>query len=300
MDTGLIEVDEGVRLFYRAAGFGSDLVLLPNGLHLVDDFQPLATRFRLIFYDVRNRGLSTTVSDASKLVGGIHQDVSDLDAVRRYFDANQVDVIGHSYVGVTAMLYAMKFPGSVRRVVAIGTMGPQPSRTYAPPLAHADETLQRVLSQLAELEPERSELPREEFCRKFWSVLRLLYVTDAADADKIRWSRCELPNELNFMQYWIGHLLPSLNALALTDDDLKRVTAPVLLVHGTKDRSAPYGGGREWALRLPNARLLAVTDAGHAPWIENPSLTLGALRSFLEDGGWPPASEHVRDAGVLP
>ena len=201
MDTGLIEVDDGVHLFYRSVGGGPDVVLLPNGLHLLDDLEPLATSLRLVFYDVRNRGLSTTVSDASKLAGGIHQDVSDLDAVRRHFDADQVDAIGHSYVGVTAILYAMKFSGSVRRVIAIGTMGPQPSKTYAPPLAHADETLQRVRSQLAELEPERSSLTREAFCQKFWSVLRLLYVTNAADADKLRWSRCELPNELNFMQY---------------------------------------------------------------------------------------------------
>jgi len=36
------------------------------------------------------------------------------------------------------------------------------------------------------------------------------------------------------------------------------VTTPVLVVHGTKDRSGPYGGGRDWAAMLPNARLVTV------------------------------------------
>ena len=95
------------------------------------------------------------------------------------------------------------------------------------------------------------------------------------------------------MTYWTGSLLPSLNALSLTQADFGRVTAPVLIIHGTLDRSAPYGGGREWALRLPNARLLSLDGAGHAPWIEYPSKMFDATRSFLDDRVWPANSETV-------
>jgi pimeloyl-ACP methyl ester carboxylesterase len=52
---------------------------------------------------------------------------------------------------------------------------------------------------------------------------------------------------------------------------------PVLVVHGTKDRSAPYGGGRDWAAMLPNARLVTVTNAGHVPWIEKPGEVFDTL-----------------------
>lgn len=67
-----------------------------------------------------------------------------------------------------------------------------------------------------------------------------------------------MATELNFMRYWSESLLPSLEQLAVTEEELADVTMPVLVIHGTKDRSVAYGGGREWALRLTNARLLTV------------------------------------------
>jgi pimeloyl-ACP methyl ester carboxylesterase len=66
------------------------------------------------------------------------------------------------------------------------------------------------------------------------------------------------------------------------------VTCPVLVVHGTADRSAAYEGGRAWARRLPNARLLTVDGVAHAPWIERPDI-IGDLARFL-DGAWPAAA----------
>ena len=61
---------------------------------------------------------------------------------------------------------------------------------------------------------------------------------------------------------------------------------PVLTIHGTQDRNAPYGGGREWVAHLPEARLLTVRGAGHMPWLENPGAVFPAIDSFL-GGEWP-------------
>jgi pimeloyl-ACP methyl ester carboxylesterase len=124
-------------------------------------------------------------------------------------------------------------------------------------------------------------------------VLRRLYVADPSDADKIKWDRCDLPNERNFMRYWMGTILPSVRGLTLTREDLSKVIARVLTIHGTKDRSAPYGGGRDWALLLPNARLVTVDNAGHAPWIEAPEPVFNSITTFL-GGSWPSAAEEIR------
>lgn len=94
------------------------------------------------------------------------------------------------------------------------------------------------------------------------------------------------------MHYWLAHLAPSIECLHLTAEDFAKATAPVLIVHGTKDRNAPYGGARDWAARLPNARLLTVPDAAHAPWIEAPELVFGSIRTFL-NGAWPEAAEKL-------
>ena len=100
------------------------------------------------------------------------------------------------------------------------------------------------------------------------------------------WGRCDLPNERAFLGYWTAHVEPSLRKAAPSDRDLARVTCPVLVVHGTADRSAPYEGGRAWARRLPNARLLTLDGVAHAPWIERPDAVVDALATFL-DGAWP-------------
>jgi pimeloyl-ACP methyl ester carboxylesterase len=94
------------------------------------------------------------------------------------------------------------------------------------------------------------------------------------------------------MQYFSENILPSIHRLRFSAETLAPATAPVLIVHGARDRSAPYGGGRDWALIFPNARLLTVQNAAHAPWIEAPELVLGSIETFL-DGEWPSAAQKL-------
>ena len=93
------------------------------------------------------------------------------------------------------------------------------------------------------------------------------------------------------MKYWLETIQPSIQNVRLTAEDLAPVKSPVLAIHGTKDRSAPYGGGRDWALMLPNARLLTIEGVAHAPWIEAPEGVLGPIQTFL-DGAWPEAAQQ--------
>lgn len=285
-----VTTGDGVRLHFEPVGNGPQLVLVANGIYLKKDFAPLAAGRTLIYYDVRNRGRSDS-GDPARLVRGIAQDLDDLDAVRRHFAVERVDLIGHSYVGLMILRYAMSQPAHVGRVVAIGAMPPDPRREYPAHLTGHDETLRAVMAELAELKKHRSSIEPVEFCKNAWSVLRRLYVVDPRDADKVRWDRCELENERGAMRYWMESLLPSIQAFTPKAEALARIVAPVLLVHGRKDRSSPYGGARDWALRLPNARLLSVENAAHAPWIEAPDSLL-AIRSFL-DGGWPAAAARI-------
>jgi pimeloyl-ACP methyl ester carboxylesterase len=281
---------DGVRLFFQQIGSGPKPVVIPNGFHMVDDFQCLSEDRTLIVYDLRNRGWSDHVSDPSKLARGIHNDVDDLETVRHHFGISQVDLIGHSYLGLMVILYAMKYPACVNRVVQIGPMQPHAGKQYPAHLTCADGTLTEVFSKLGELQKERESTDPVEFCKKFWDILRVIYVSSPADADKINWGRCELVNERNMMRYWNESVFPSIKELKF--EDVSKAQAPVLTIHGMKDRSAPYGGGREWAMMLPDARLLSVAKAGHAPWVEAPELVFGSIQEFL-GGRWPEEAEKV-------
>jgi len=296
MSEGYVTTDDGLRLFYQKVGEGP-LTLVLNGLFFVDDFAPLADGRSIVFFDNRNRGRSDAVRDRSQIERGVHHDVDDLDAIRRHFGAAQVDVIGHSYAGVTAALFAMKYPSQANRIIQIGSMAPGEPRQYPPSLSYTDDVFRIAMAGLAELMKDLEASVDVETCRRFWSVISPIYVTNPADVTKLKLARCDQANERNFMPTWLHHVQPSIHALKLTTASVAHVRTPVLVIHGRKDRSGPYGAGRDWAALLPNARLLTIEEGGHMPWIEAPDEVLGAMRRFL-DGAWPAAAERVASAEI--
>jgi proline iminopeptidase len=282
MSDGFVKMHDGVRLFFQKMGNGPKALVILNGFTLTDEFSFLAAGRSVVFLDLRHRGRSEYVTDESKLRRGIHQDVDDIEAVRRHLGLTQFDLLGHSYCGMIVMLYAMKYPSYVNRIVQIGAIPPDSAKQYPPDLMNADPTLRDFFAQIQELEKERPSTDPVEFCKKFWSLLRVIYVSNPADAHKIKWERCDLPTESNLMKYWLQALLPSIQSVKLSAYDLAGVKSPVLTVHGTKDRSSPYGGAVDWASMLPSAQLLTIEGAAHAPWIEAPEQVFDGIRNFLE------------------
>jgi proline iminopeptidase len=288
---GYVTASDGVRLFFRKLGTGPQTVIIPNAVHMFHSFQCLAARRTVIFFDLRNRGASDSVSDRSKLSSGIHHDVDDLEAVRQHFGLNKVDVIGHSYLGLMVILYALKYPQHVNRVVQIGPAQPHAATQYPAHLTGADETLAAFVNNLAERRNAPPPQDAKMASRDFWELLKVLMVANPADAHKIHWTPCDYPNEWS-MSHWTENILPSILPLPFAPEDVAKLTSPVLTIHGTKDRQAPYGGGRDWALMLPNARLVTVESAAHVPWIEAPEKVFGCIETFL-DGAWPEEAETL-------
>ena len=184
VEIGYLTTSDGVRLFYTRVGDGADALIVPNGIAYVRDFSPLARGRTVVFFDVRNRGKSDAV-DARRTAGGIHHDVEDLEAVRRHFGFARVDVLGHSYQGMTAILYALKYPGRVDRIVQIAPIQPIASTTYPP--APSDGTAAAVMAKLAAWRQGTRPSDPIAACREFWAILSPLYVVDPADAKRIGW-----------------------------------------------------------------------------------------------------------------
>jgi proline iminopeptidase len=289
---GYVPTGDGVRLFVKKLGNGPRALIIPNAVHMFESFKHLADRRTVIFFDLRNRGGSDSVSDASKLARGIHHDVDDLEAVRRHFGISEVDLIGHSYVGLTIILYAMKYPARVGRLIQIGPLQANAGTQYPADLTGADATLAAFAGKLAQLRNEGQSNDPKETCGKLWALFRALMVANPEDAEKIHWTPCDYPNELSFMKHWTENILPSIQRLHLGAEEIAKVKPPVLTIHGRRDRQSPYGAGREWATMLPDVRLVTVEDAAHVPWIEAPERVFGAIETFL-DGAWPQAAHEV-------
>jgi proline iminopeptidase len=278
---GFVTMSDGCKLWFQRHGSGGETVIVPNGLFYATDWQRLATNRTVVFYDVRNRGQSDATNDPAALARGIHADVEDLDAVRLHFGAEKIVVMAHSYVGVIALTYAGQHPAHIAGVIAVGTSPPLASKVYPPELAWSDEVSGTVMAAVAAFQKAPPTEDPEERCRAFWSILRPLYVWDRSYADKLDWGRCDLPNERAAFGYVHRYVFPSMQSLEFTAADFSALNAPVLLIHGRYDRSAPFGGALDWAALLPKARVMAV-ETGHAPWIEQPDSFFEAVEQFLD------------------
>ncbi|HUG91870.1 MAG TPA: alpha/beta hydrolase, partial [Planctomycetaceae bacterium] len=124
-----VTTDEGLHLYCETRGDGAEALVFPNGLMMKDDFAWLAGDRTLVFYDPRHRGRSDAAGDA-RAARGIHDDVDDLEAVRRYFGFEKMALFGHSYVGVMVALYAMTRPARVSRVIQMSPAEPYPGKAY--------------------------------------------------------------------------------------------------------------------------------------------------------------------------
>jgi pimeloyl-ACP methyl ester carboxylesterase len=292
---GFITADDGLRLFYKQIGSGAQTVIVPASLFLYRDLSVLARGRRMIFYDMRGRGRSDRVADSTHI--SIQWDVRDLESMRRHFGAEQFVPIGWSYLGLMVMMYAAEHPDRVDRVVQIGPVPRKYGTEYPRELTASDLPPIPDLAEHAEIERlRRSEIATQNpmaHCRRQFELTRARLVGDSRLVGKLH-DVCDYPNEwpVNFGRHIRHHFGGSVMRLDIPWTTFAKVAMPVLTIHGTADRNAPYGAGREWVSRLPNARLLTVTGAAHMPWIDQPALVFGALEQFLQ-GEWPPGAQPV-------
>jgi pimeloyl-ACP methyl ester carboxylesterase len=293
---GFVTADDGIRLYYSVEGEGPQTVIVPAALYLQRDLRELAKGRRIVFYDMRGRGRSDRVDDTTHIT--IQWDVRDMESVRRHMNAQRMVPVGFSYLGLMVMLYAAEHPDRVERIVQIGSVPRRWDTRYPPELTANDPTPVPDSAARAELSAlRRSQLAVRDpqaHCVRERELTRVGLVGDAHLAERVP-NVCEFPNEwpAAFRRHLGYHFVGSVQRLDVPWETFQRVTVPVLTVHGTKDRNAPYGGGREWATRLPNARLLTVPGAAHLPWIDQPAQVLGAIETFLS-GAWPISAERVR------
>jgi alpha-beta hydrolase superfamily lysophospholipase len=98
---------DGVRLYYRVAGNGDEVVIAPFALYHGTALDRLAAGRRVVTYDPRGRGKSAAVSPDK-----VSRDLllADLDAVRRAVGGERVALIGWSGGGMETFVYAMDNP----------------------------------------------------------------------------------------------------------------------------------------------------------------------------------------------
>jgi pimeloyl-ACP methyl ester carboxylesterase len=83
---------------------------------------------------------------------------------------------------------------------------------------------------------------------------------------------------------WTIHSVTSNRAILAeaVDDKLGGIAIPTLVVWGAEDQLIPLEDGRDFAAKIPGAKLIVIPDSGHAPCIEKADLFLAAIRPFVD------------------
>ena len=281
-EEGFVTADDGVKLYYRKIGRGPVTLIVPLDNVLFREFRQFADIATVITYDMRNRGRSERAKDESTWT--IQQDARDLEAVRRHFKVEKFVPVGYSYLGLMVMLYTLDHPSHVSRIVQLS-----PGAFRKLPEEAKPEAAGAFEAAMKKVDPNAS--PRDR-CVQFWNEFKTSFVGDPRNAAKFDMSFCELENEQgpNLMPH-MAKLFASIDATKLSLEQVRKVRVPVLTIHGTKDRNAPYAGGLDWAKTLLDARIVTVEGAAHAAWLDDPALVFGSIRHFLR-GDWPIAAKR--------
>jgi proline iminopeptidase len=289
---GYISIGNGDSLFYSKVGSGNQKIIVPMGLWLFDHFKSMVDSVdcTIVFYDVRNRGRSTSIKDSTTI--GIWQDVQDLERIRTYFGFQKVSLIGWSYLGLMVMLYATQYEEYIDEIIQIGAVPLKWDRKYPVNETELSNNIDsfKVLK-VSSLYKQNEHLKRPKYFTEEWAkafVFPNLFGDTTLYKKTESWllSKVEPKNEwyIHFSKHLKFHFegsVQQLNADSLCTE-IQKLKMPVLTIHGTKDRNAPYGSGKEWAGNLQNATLFTVDGAGHLPWIESPYLVMSQICSFLE------------------
>jgi len=125
LNKGYASIKEG-RMYYEQEGQGIPLILINGGPgcthHLFHPyFSQLKDMARIIYYDQRGTGKSSI--DNTGRTYTLNQAIDDLDSLRKDLKIDKWVVLGWSYGGLLAQLYALKYPEHCTGLV-LGTADP--------------------------------------------------------------------------------------------------------------------------------------------------------------------------------
>jgi len=256
----------GQKIVYYDVGSGPPIVFL-HGMarQAILDWGhvmvPLSQRTRVIALDQIGFG----ESDKPIIDYSIQTFVDFLGEFLRTLAVEQFTLTGESLGGWIAASYAIQ-------ALAPGNTGafalPKPARLiledaagHSPPPSGSSRPIPGSLREsagIARLFHDKSRVT-PDFVRQDFAIK--LKANDGATQRSL-WSNPQVANET------VG-------------DKLAGITVPTLVVWGANDELLPPDEGRDYAAKIPNAKLVIIQDCGHVPSVEKPEAFLSAVISFL-------------------
>lgn len=271
---------QDIEIAYEAVGAGKPVVTVHGGPGLGHGYMrgvgALADEYQVIFYDQRGSG-RTELGDPDRVT--FAGALADLEAVREGLAIERMNLIGHSFGGLIALLYAANHPARAASLVLYATAPP-----FVPELA------ERLWARMAErripeddVEQERLE-QSEEFARDDPRTLERYFLNKYLPFFDDRRSVANL--DMGFTEITAANVREAWQRMFrdLEQHDplgsLGRISCPTLVIHCEND-AVPEEFSRLLADKIAGAEYAFLPDTNHFAHVENPELFGATVKRFL-------------------
>ena len=272
---------DGTRLAYTESGSGPRLVCLAGGpgraSAYLEDLGGLSEERTLVLLDTRATGHSEVPADPSTL--RFDRLAQDVEALRQHLDEERLDLLGHSAGCIVAQAYAAAHPDRLRSLVLVTPsdrlQGGKREDVAAIRQSRADEPWYAEAAEAAEALPHAAPAQQQALVR---ATRPFMYgrwddrtQAHAATADRQSSKRAELGFGAGIEDVDVAAMVAALGA----------VDVPVLVLGGGRDAMTGVDSVHAVARCFPRAQTVVVPEAGHFPWVDEPTAFREAVAGFL-------------------
>jgi proline iminopeptidase len=293
------KVEEDIQIYHFSEGEGRNVLIVHGGpgypyaepwLGLA----PLTSDYAFHYYDQRGSGNSTRPIDtfassnfyqnATSLdrTLGIGAQLADIERIRHILGDEKLIIIGHSFGGFLASLYAAEFPEHVEALVLIA-----PAELLVMPQKEGGGLYEVIGERLPE------EL-REEYAAFLDNYLDFKNLFTRSEDDLVALNQgfgkfyaavtdiTSVPKQGEPGGWMTFAVFLSMGRRHDYRDALESARAPVLVIQGTDDLQTE-DASRAYVDAFPNAEFEVIQNAGHFPFLDQPDDFAVSVGQFLAE-----------------
>lgn len=256
---------EELGIYYEVYGEGNPLILL-NGIMMntvswLEHIRFLSKYFKVIVYDMRDQGKSEKLNEEYNI--SIHSE--DLKKLIDYLGFKKVNLLGLSYGGQVAEIFASKYPEYIDKLILSNT-------TY------------RVDNFLASI-GEAWKVAAKSYNGEIFFDLALPFIYSKTFYNyNFEWlqNRRKIFKELLTKEWFDSFIrLASSNTTFDVSDDLEKIKCETLLIAADEDIITPISDMMYINNKIKNSELIIIKNAGHAAFLEKLNTYCNLIKGFL-------------------
>lgn len=284
----------GVMIYYTSLGTGTPLVIVHGGPGASHDYflpylLPLARSHRVVFIDERGSGKSGKLEDPAGYT--VEAMVEDLESVRSSLGLGTIDLLGHSYGGVLAQAYALKYQENLGHLILCSTFHStkEMNGVFRRMMEQMTPDLRARIQKMESSglyghgkEFEKNRYP-DEYMSAAWGEGYFPYLYQnhpdpnyaPTAAGAMSW---DLYREMwgSNGEYVIDGNLSSVEYAAR----LGTIRTPTLITAGDNDECSP-ALAKEMNGLIPGSKLVILPKSGHMTFVDQPGMFIKAVNDFL-------------------